>query len=282
MINKHKVFYEVNEVRKYSSDLFSKQNKLINTYKRIKFSFSEKLTKYFAGIICISTKIEKYFSKYNSNTIQIPILSNINSDDISSEKNEYIKDDVFKIGFFGSVAYEKENFEQLFKSLSYLISSNKSINIIVEFYGPLDKRTNSIFELKIKEFNLNNNLYYKGIIEQKQVIVFMKKYHLLILPRGNNLQNRYGFSTKLSEYLVSGVPCLITAVSDNSKYIKDGYNGFIIPPDDINAFVNKLLYIITHYNSFENIGYNAISTVKKHFYYKNYSNKMLEFLYLRS
>jgi len=107
-----------------------------------------------------------------------------------------------------------------------------------------------------------------------------KEAHLLILPRGNTKQNQYGFSTKLSEYLVSGRPVLVTNVSDNGKYIKDGFNGFIIPPDSLESMTNKIKYIYENYNSFnEMIPSNALKTVKENFDYNLYSNSLYSFLF---
>ncbi len=276
-IRKYKVFYEVNEVRKYSSNLFTKPYNFFNLYQRIKYSISEKLTKYFAGLICISTNIEKYFKKYNANTLRIPILSNTNKENIIV-KNKFKKGAVFKIGFFGSVSYKKENLELFLYSLDSFKNKSPTIKFIVEFYGPIDNYTEVMLKLKTKELNLSKNVFYKGKLKQYKVLTVMKNFHLLVLPRGNNLQNQYGFSTKLSEYLMSGIPCLVTDVSDNAIYIQDNYNGFIVPPDNLDAFVQKLEYIILHYNTFENIGNNAIKTVKEHFYHLNYSNDLFKFL----
>ena len=90
------------------------------------------------------------------------------------------------------------------------------------------------------------------------------KYHLLILPRPINKRTIYGFSTKLSEYLVSGIPVLLTDVSDNAMFIKDNYNGYIIPPGSADAIAGKLEEIILSYNDrAQEIVKNAHITVRE-------------------
>ena len=80
-----------------------------------------------------------------------------------------------------------------------------------------------------KKFLLDNRVYYVGNLDPDDLQDEFSKYHLLILSRPLNPQTRYGFSTKLSDYLISDVPVLVTDVSDNSIYIRDGINGYLIP-----------------------------------------------------
>jgi len=103
---------------------------------------------------------------------------------------------------------------------------------------------------------------------------------LLIIPRPLNLQTKYGFSTKLSEYLISGVPVLVTNVSDNSLYIKDGYNGFIVEPGNYKKMGEKILYVISNYNKLKKtISMNAYQTAKEYFNYSNYSKDIFNFIF---
>lgn len=273
-----KIIYEANEVRKYSSDLEKNPNGIKSRYLKIKYSCSEKLTKYFKGIICISTGIEKYFRKYNSNTIVIPILSNLTFK-IGEKELSYKTSDIFRIGFFGSISFNKENLQLFLETLHDLKKTRPNLNFVVEFYGSIDKVNKSKLYSSISKLELDKNIYYKGQVLQKNVISLMKHFHLLVLPRGNTLQNHYGFSTKLSEYLQSGTPCLVTNVSDNALYIVDNKNGFIVEPDDKHAMLNKLIFIMENYETYCNkiVNYSLL-TVKRYFYYKNYSTILKNYL----
>jgi glycosyltransferase involved in cell wall biosynthesis len=104
-----------------------------------------------------------------------------------------------------------------------------------------------------------------------------------VIPRGFTLQNNYGFSTKLSDYLDHGKPILITDVSDNHLFIKDGINGFIVPTDDNEKMYAKLVYIIDNYESLkDDIQKNANETSKQSFYYNNFSEILQKFLFKSS
>lgn len=56
----------------------------------------------------------------------------------------------------------------------------------------------------------------------------LTEYSLLTFPRVLNLQTKFRFSTKLTEFMASGVPVFTANVSDNSLFVKDGLNGFIM------------------------------------------------------
>lgn len=79
--------------------------------------------------------------------------------------------------------------------------------------------------------------------------------------------------------MTSGVPFLVTDVSDNALFIKDGYNGFIVQADNIKIMSDKLLQIIENYNSYlPQIILNSKETVKEKLLFKNYSDQLENFL----
>ncbi len=282
MLKRYKLYCEINEIRRFSSDIEAVKPKnfkiwLIKKWLLTKYKISEWLSRFYDGLICISTNIETYYKKYNKNTIRVPILSDSVSMEIEKDKLRFDKN--FKMGFFGSVHYNKENLEVLMKCLSLLRNEYHINNFTVDFYGRSDAFSKNKLMQESKKLGLKENIKYFGEIEQKEVKSKMSNYHLLLLPRGNNLQNKYGFSTKLAEYLSSGVPVLITNVSDNGLYIKDNINGFIVSPDDREALLKKLLFIFDNYNSYASkISKRAIETINKYFLFENYSESLYQFV----
>ena len=187
------------------------------------------------------------------------------------------KKDPFKIAFTGTINIKKENIDIFVEALSLLKDEN---NFIFHLYGFMDKENELQLNKIINSFELGNYVEYKGVVESKVVSQKLKEYNLLVLPRGRTLQNHYGFSTKLSEYLISGIPTLVTDVSDNKLYIKDNYNGFIIEPDSLSAFVKKMKFIITNYTEYaDKVAIEAYNTSKNNFDYKLYSQKLTNFLF---
>ena len=285
-IHCYKLFYDVNELRRAglinkvsSKNIFKKVCEMVfHIIHYIKHWIAEILTIFYDGLVCISTNIENYFKRYNKNTIRIPILSNIIENPFY-EAPIYKNGERFIICFTGLITLKKEGFDTFYKSLS-LVKSNFN-NFELHLYGPISNREKKLLLNDIPlQYKIKKNIVYHGIVEQSILMGKMRESHLLVLPRPLNLQTKYGFSTKLSEYLVSGVPVLVTDTSDNSLYIKDGYNGFIVEPGNYKEMAQKLIYIISNYSKLKNtIGKNAYLTAKENFNYANYSKKIYKFLF---
>lgn len=285
-LNGFRLFYEVNELRRsylvnrsLSDNIPVRWIELIKNYSDgLLYKFHEHYTRYYTGLLVISSGLESYYQKYNKNTLRIPILA---SDRPSSVSNSVLltPGEPFKICLSGSLNYKKEGLDILFKSLNLVQSCYP--NIELHLIGPIPKNEEPLILFKLPtELGIKKILYYHGIMKQNDVLNELRKYHLLILPRPLNLQTQFGFSTKLAEYLMSGVPVLVTDVSDNSLFIKDGFNGYIIPPGDSIIMSDKIIEIINDYNSskLNTLIVNQLETVRKNFYFGNYSNLLNNFL----
>ncbi|WP_460218940.1 glycosyltransferase [Psychroserpens sp. MEBiC05023] len=278
------VFYELNEVRKYTSTFHDSLSikrpkysikKII--YKTV-FSGLESCLRYYNGLICISTAIEDYGKRFNSTTLRIPILTNPNLNKTFSN-SIYSRKNTFNIGFSGSIHPIKENLSNFFKVLGELHKSD--YNFTLNLCGYLEKNHQELLIENIaSNLGIKDNIKYYGNLNATELSTFLNQQDLLVIPRGYTLQNNYGFSTKLSDYLDHGKPILVTDVSDNKLFIKDGENGFIVPTDDNAKMFEKLKYIINHYDSFLiDIQTKANETSKKSFYYKNFNASLSNFIF---
>lgn len=280
LYRKFPVFSELNEIRKHSSS-FHAPISFRNVYYSLKkilyksvFTLMQGLLRYYDGLICISTAMESYAAKYNKNRIRVPILTNPDITIYKSKKTYGIRDS-FNIGFSGSILPSKENLDN-FMSV-YLKLRNEGFGISFNLCGPVSDRIHDDF---FGEELTNNNVTYYGNLDKKELSGFLDQQDLLVIPRGYTLQNAYGFSTKLSDYLNHKKVILITDVSDNKLFIKDGVNGFIVPPDDNGHMYQKLVYIIKNFNDVKDtIIPNALATSKDQFHYILFSDPLRKFLF---
>lgn len=273
------VFYELNEIRKHSSS-FNNPTSLARPIYSIKklifklvFTVSQPLLYCYNGLICISTNIEKYGAKFNKKTIRIPILTDPYLE-LARSKNTYFVSESFNIGFSGTIDAFKENlvdFLGIVKKLNEL-----EFNVSFNLCGRVSRNYHASF---LNEVETRSEINYFGNLNKVEFSTFLSQQDLLVIPRGFSLQNKYGFSTKLSDYLNHKKVVLITDISDNKMYIKDGINGFMVPPDNNKAMFEKLVYIIERFDSFKtNIISKAYETASEDFYYKTYSEPLRTFL----
>jgi glycosyltransferase involved in cell wall biosynthesis len=184
---------------------------------------------------------------------------------------------VFRICFAGVISCIKEGFDILFEALQKV---NSVKNVQLYLYGPLHENDKNALEKLVTAFNLSDKVFYVGNIDPDELLKEFVKYHLLILPRPLNLQTKYGFSTKLSEYLVSGVPVLVTDVSDNTLYIKDKINGYVVSPGSPLKMADKIIEIMDSYNAnAADVAKNAKLTAAGEFDYKLFTRTFSDFFF---
>jgi glycosyltransferase involved in cell wall biosynthesis len=280
----HRLFCEINELR--SAIAFSSKppsgffSRLFYCLKSIRDYLVYRLNEFqvplYDGIVVISTNLGHYFNRKARKMIRVPILCDAGEIN-PGWKPPLLGGESFKICFAGYIKYEKEGFDLLFEALS-VVSSNYPVELYM--YGILADEDRTKLERTQEKYSLSGRIFYMGNIEPEKLQDEFHKYHLLILPRPLNKRTMYGFSTKLSEYLISGSPVLLTDVSDNALFIRDNYNGYLIPPGDVTAMAEKLKEIIATYNDkAESIVENAHRTVREEFDYRLFSDRYIDFFF---
>ena len=284
LIKGYRIFCDINELR--SSNAFTATPPegfisliffLVKSARDfIAFKLSELQVLFYDGIVVISSGLEDYYSRMARKIVKVPILCD--AERIRKpEKELKLEDSPFKICFAGMINCEKEGFNILFKALSGV---NHSKEVELYLYGVLNENDKTKLYTLLKIYHLQNKVFYLGNVDPDELLAEFSKYHLLILPRPLNPQTKYGFSTKLSEYLISGVPVLVTNVSDNADYIKDNYNGYIIEPGSYQIMEDKILEIIESYNEKSgSIAMNAYQTSRMYFDYRLYTELLIGFFF---
>jgi glycosyltransferase involved in cell wall biosynthesis len=186
--------------------------------KLISSKLTDLLSAKFSGVVAISTTLEKYYRK--SHVIRIPIL--VDDAWFKEELNQQLfNKKTLRIGYFGAISEEKDGVFSLMQAVQELAEDHA---IKCDIYGQANKNV----QARLKPFIDSGHISYRGSLRSEEVFEALKNYNLLALIRPLNMQTRYGFSTKLGEYLASGVPVLATKVSDNGFYLKNQESAFLI------------------------------------------------------
>ena len=283
-LKKRRFYCEINELRKaiaFSSpadgNLPSRLFQwLKSSFDYLVYRLNELQIPLYDGIVVISTTLENYFSRSARKILRVPILCDADMID------DYLPaglapESPFRICFAGYVKVEKEGFDILYEALSRV---NKTLRTELYLYGILEDQDRRKLERLSDDLDLRDEVFYMGNIEPERLTGEFRKYNLLILPRPLNKRTRYGFSTKLSEYLVSGIPVLATDVSDNALYIRDGISGYLIAPGSVQVMADKILEIIGNYDTQAKlVAGNAYNTVRRELDYRHFSHSYIDFFW---
>ena len=130
---------------------------------------------------------------------------------------------------------------------------------------------------KIIDLNgYKNRIIFTGRLNRDEVAKHIKNSYCLVLDRPNNIQAKYGFPTKLGEYLASGKPVIITKVGDIPLYLKDNINAYLAEPDNIESFSQKLRECLNNPKQAQKIGLEGQKLAYNEFNYLKCVQKMLE------
>ena len=196
----------------------------------------------FDHIFVISKALKHFFEnelKENNKSIPVTLLNMVVEPDryscsCSSIDSQY-KDIVFVGSMYGDkdgVYYLLEAFLKIYKDYpnSRLILIGDNTRVLQM------QRVNNI----LSKMPYSDRIIFTGQLDRKSVIEKINSAYCLVLSRPNNIQAKYGFPTKLGEYLSTGKPVIVTSVGDVPLFLRDGENAYIAKPDNVDAFANKL------------------------------------------
>ena len=126
----------------------------------------------------------------------------------------------------------------------------------------------------IKFLNIENNVVFSGLISYEELPKYLTNATILALARPTSLQNETGFPSKLTEYLATKKPVIITRVSDIPKYFTNNVNAFVAEPGNVIDFADKLILALKNRELSEFVGKNGYQLVETIFNY-NYQTKEL-------
>ena len=158
---------------------------------------------------------------------------------------EGLKQGTVKLCYMGNMELAKDNVDNIITSITIL--REKYNDIQFDLYGTPNEIDKKIIINLIKQHNLEDNVFFKGRINNDSVPETLIKYDILVSSQPETFRAQGGFPTKLGEYLMSGVPTLLTDVGEISQYIADGENAFMVESCSPEKYAAKIDYIINHY-----------------------------------
>ena len=142
--------------------------------------------------------------------------------------------------------------ESLLRILEYL-DDRLVEKIYLLIIGNVNKKIFSSFE----NFNVNCTGY---IYEGEKIAKYLAAADLFIYPtKADNLPNA------LIEASACGTPSVTFDVGGCKEIIKDNYNGFVIPKDNIELFVERVLEILYDNSKINKFSQNGLNLIKNEF-----------------
>ena len=133
-------------------------------------------------------------------------------------------------------------------------------------------------EKLINDEGVKDYVIFTGKTPPEKIPELLANADILTLARPNNIQAKYGFPTKLGEYLCTGRPVVITDVGDIKKFFRNKINAIITKPDCPKDFANGILFLIENPDLASSIGENGKKLSKSVFSNEIESLKAFHFM----
>lgn len=235
-----------------------------------------KMCRRLTGLFVISSSLKEYFIENGVEESHIHIVNMV----VDESRFEGLKktNSINKyIAYCGTASNNKDGVDQLIKS--FAIVSKKYPDYRLMIIGKTPDQNQSFENLKLVEnLGLSDKIIFTGAIPYNQVPQLIVDADILALDRPDNKQAKYGFPTKLGEYLISGNPVVITRVGDIPLYLSHRENAVIARPDDVDSFSSELLWVIEHPKDAKQIGESGKEVALKCFNGENEGKKILRII----
>lgn len=173
--------------------------------------------------------------------------------------------------------------KKLIFKFSRLIKQINIENIDLEFH--IYSSTNG--KKNLSKINQSEKVFFHNSVKHEKLPFIMSEYDILLLPLDFDLESRrfaqYSIPTKLTEYMISGVPILVFAPEECavSNYVIKNEIAFVCNSENKNDIISCINNILNNKNERERIAKKAVNlAIKQHDIKKE--NERFKFLVINS
>jgi glycosyltransferase involved in cell wall biosynthesis len=242
------------------------------TAKRLAYERSYRL---FDGCIAISTYLRSYCTerlRCGENVLLVPILVDVSEFEGDGDGDAPVPGAVMFCGSLdhGEVRTLLQTFAMVARELPettlWLVGGAKRAGTMPALRG------------EIEQLDLTGRVRFTGRVGRTELPTVLRSASVLVLPRSAGPHSLAGLPTKVAEYLATGRPVVVTTTGDIPRYLRDGHDAYLVPPDDVQAFADRLRYVLEHPDEAAHVGEMGKRTATSSFSPLTHGQRMREFI----
>jgi glycosyltransferase involved in cell wall biosynthesis len=224
------------------------------------------LVRFCSGVEVLSTQLERLFRPQigrKARLLVVPAVVDASRFELGSSVESPPLEGPY-VAWCGGSWGRKDGVHQLIDAFGRVAGAHPEVSLVL--MCPYDNSVDyTRAREKIRETACSERIVTTGRVSQAQMPHYLRGAAVLALARPTSVQAEYGFPTKLPEYLITGRPVLATRVGDIPRYLTDGMNAYLVDPDDVAAFAEKLDYILEHPEEAEEVGQRGRALTMREF-----------------
>ena len=228
------------------------------------------------GIICISEYLRKFYGSVGARDKKLLVVPS--TVDFTRFEGNFISPYDFRyICYCGSLTYTKDGVHILLESFSRITEKYPDIRLVLIGKADTQEDEQSLRAIATR-LGIDQKALFTGVLSRELIPGYLCNAEVLVLSRPRSIVADAGFPSKVTEYLSTGKPVVVTRVGEIPVYLTDNINAFIAEPDDIEGFANKMDYVLSNYPSSLQVGLKGKELVVSTFNYRYQSKRIIEFL----
>lgn len=147
--------------------------------------------------------------------------------------------------YMGNLMLAKDNVDNIVNAFARIAEIHQNIDLYL--YGNPISTDKAIIEKLIERYNLQSRVIFKGRANYNDVPQILTNARILVTSQPLTKRAQGGFPTKMCEYMLTGVPTVLTDVGEIHEYVTDNINAYMVSPCNPEEYAAKLDYILSNY-----------------------------------
>jgi len=208
-----------------------------------------------AEIVSLKEKVSKDKIKTIYNGVDTEIFSIPDQNMIVETRQKLgIQPSDFVVGMVAALRPEK-NYTSLFEAIKKVKETIKEIKVLIVGGGDLL----DIYRQYTEELGISKEVIFTNWSED--VTQYLRTFDVACLIPSRN----EGFSNSVIEKMAMGLPMIVTDVGGNAEAVIDGYNGIVIPKNNVDALSDAIIYLYENPEKRKEMGARSRQRIMEHF-----------------
>ena len=195
-----------------------------------------------------------FLGKYRDKIVVIPNGINVDEFDIGYSKEE-CRDKLGlplnnKILLYLGVIHPHKGPDVLLKAMPKIIKEVSNTELVFVGRGTMKKE----LEMVSKKLGVDGRIRFAGFVEESLKPLYYKAADVFCLP---STRKHESFGIVNLEAMACGVPIVASKIGGVPDVVKDGENGLLVTPKDLDALADAIIYLLENENVRKEMGKNG-------------------------
>lgn len=165
--------------------------------------------------------------------------------------------------YMGNMELSKDNVVNIIKAFHLIHPEYPEYRLYL--YGAPSSADCSTIKHAISQLNLDEEVLLKGLATYEQVPHILSSAKILVTSQPDTKRAEGGFPTKMGEYMMTGVPCILTDVGEISDYVTNGETVYMVPPENPERYADMIKYVLDNYDEAKVVAQRAVTYIQDSF-----------------